>query len=328
MKNFLFLATLFWNFPAFAAEPPRQSLIDLAQDILASSLEKEQKLLLSQYLPGIFPIHFLCQFKGLNKDPITVFPGDWIDTVDAGELNCPGLLAASVDGQSRIRVNQYGKRVGVLLEKGRITMRPTSEPFFLETTSLRLGAVATGKATQLGALASDTSQSIGCIRGSVLAELEAADEASGQKQFLFSHACRAEIKPVESEITYYLNSQDLVEAQNLSLSRRAWPNPETLPANPFINSPVVPQSVSLLIKPATTPDTKLQAHWSIPPNLLTAPGCTVYAQTEEGKAAKEVSRFEAKELQGDFTLDAAYAGKFLALVCEDTASTFASAVVF
>jgi|GEM_PF-5785818 len=324
MKLLLIFAALLCARTAVAIEAPRQSVIDQARIMITNNLENDLRMQLAQYLPGVFPLHFLCQFKGETKPPFTVIPGNWVDAEEAGELHCPGLLDASLEKQSRLRVNQYGKLAALLLEKGRVTVKPTAEPFFLETKSIRLGIANAGKLLQMSALASDSSETIGCNRGAALAELE-FDFPVPQKQYLFAHACRVELQRTKNETTHYLSSQDLVEVQNLALPRRTWPSLRNKVSNPFLMNPVIPLSISFLVKPGAKP----LGQWAFPPALLTNASCTVYSQTEEGKPAKEAAKFESKELQqGEIELDAQFAGSFLSLVCEDAAGTFASTVVF
>lgn len=307
-----------------ATPPPAPNAVEKYLFSFTSQLSREQRVRLASYLPGIFPIRFVCRFQPSQGEGNVVLPGEWVGAETGGNLSCPGLITADLEKNSRFRVSQEAGLPVLSLELGEMHVKPSAHPFVVGTPAMRIRAVSSGEGLQVILKATPGKQMIGCDGGAMAAALEATP-GKDQVKYLFSNVCAFNLEA--DGLTYNLYSRDIVEYENLRVVRPHWPVVQDefvtrfAPPNGsryfFLNYGVQKNAAKRLLT------------FSLPFHEFFDATCILYQRENETAPPKEIARVPPGQVKsGMIEFDGAGPPMQYAMTCQIPGKLIASNILF
>jgi hypothetical protein len=297
---------------------PERSLVELFSSALVDISSHDSLTALALYLPGIFPLHFLCQFTPSKGKSATVLPGEWVSAPAGGLLSCPGEYEINLASGTRLRVRQYGTLPAFHLAVGQAMVSSGANDYFLSTPGFSGGLRSHGKRLHISLSAKPEENVFDCVQGNVTVSLR-TDLVQNSKNLFVNRFCRSEVLTGDSAKVRTLFPGDRAYISNLTIIRKYWPavaNTE-LPAL----SPDQGGLTPILLTAAAGG----KVSWQLPSDLLNA-GCALYSQKSDFSPLVEVEKVKGSTT-GDAQLNKNALPSFASLQCESAAGTIFSNLV-
>jgi hypothetical protein len=280
-----------------------------------SKVDRAGRLELASRFPGIFKIHFVCQFVAAGKEAVAIIPGDWIDAPSGGTLNCPDGESVAVAPKSKLQLQQIAGGPTFFLESGSALIHFGPAKFTLRMREGFFYVEGKGSRHQLEMTTDGSKETIRCNAGNISGRLSV--EESTDRLTLESFLCRMEFVFKDGS-SRFLYAGESVSLLNFRLLRRSF-----WPPQPVSKPPEGMAGFNLVLHPRAAPDgNKLE--WIIFKPAPSSLRCVLYAQKAENGKAEEVVRLESSSIQGELLVPPAFAKAFLSLVCEGEAFMIAS----
>lgn len=299
------------------------TLRDRVDEAVFSYAPRQARLFLFENMPGIFPVVLVCETRE-NGERQSVFSGDTLGSDKELGFYCPGGVDGMIRPGGRLLLMPQGGAPGFKLLNGQFTLNFKERAPSVQTDYYRLALAGQPAGNRMAFSASHDGYTIGCLNGSIEAQLTPALGSEGKANFLLSRDCLAKVKWSATSPDKFLMPGDLLSLADLEKSRKDWA-PQDLSSrlselgiDPVANSPMIAKVDPV---PASNDTIKLSWQANAPQGLYT---CTLYTQENTRAAAQGAHRFQAQAAAGELVLLKGFLKFWMSVSCNNGMQSFTS----